>query len=216
MIFSLETEQERFVLSMGRIREIPGENLCEKPYRDFFTDMAFFLLKQGKSPSIRTYNFEKFGIYGDAFRLLVLSGQGFPLFRDGYILETVLFLEDFLQVYGLFCQDRQPFLRSVRNIFFYSVFDNAEILFQRFLERKERENPADFPGSVSAAAAGLRLPPGRERDLLLSGNFSGEERRQIRQLSEAYDFFWDGRIASRILEVIQEDKEKDNAGKGTD
>ena len=36
--------QERYELALGRIAQIPDENICDKPYQDFFAKMAKFVL----------------------------------------------------------------------------------------------------------------------------------------------------------------------------
>ena len=35
---------ERYALALARIREIPDESICGEAYRDYFTQMAAFVL----------------------------------------------------------------------------------------------------------------------------------------------------------------------------
>ncbi len=47
---------ERYALALARIREIPDESICGEAYRDYFTQMAAFVLLRAQPLALCGYS----------------------------------------------------------------------------------------------------------------------------------------------------------------
>lgn len=135
--------EERIGLSTERIREIPEEQTVFEPFRRFFIRWASFLREtdfhperrknpDNSAPFFTTEEIEDFfDIYDGCFLFLQ------DLFREAFLTrkeespdrkaERESVLELFLELYGIFSEDRRPVLKSVREACFYYCFDEMDL-----------------------------------------------------------------------------------------
>ena len=128
---------ERIELSIGRIAEIPAENLVPQPFRDYFERVARFLLSVKKDADNRKlyedilpdhyslsyadpdYAVTKLGpLFGPILSAIYAELRGvIPCVFEGDESGTATFYELFLEVYGNFTGEELPKPETIRNVF---------------------------------------------------------------------------------------------------
>lgn len=128
---------ERIELSLGRIAEIPTEDLVPQPFRDYFEQVARFLLAvkkdtdntklyedilpdhYGMSYANPDYAVEKLGpLFGPILSAVYAELRGvIPCVFEDDENGTATFYELFLEVYGNFTGEELPKAETIRSVF---------------------------------------------------------------------------------------------------
>ncbi len=152
----MEIIEERFALSSERISEIAGETAVPRPYRDYFQEVAAFLVlaanpcsKDAALQDKQEYNHRLYedilpehyeesygnpsyavkmlGEYGTYLSFLYTEMRGMTAYGAEYkIWDMTVCQELFLEVYHAFCDDELPSPEAVREMLYWYVSDYCE------------------------------------------------------------------------------------------